>query len=74
MERKPVTGKDGKPSSNIASASYDPATKTFEIEFLSGGTYRHHDVPQEVYDDWLAADSKGGAYHRTIKRFRHTKV
>ena len=74
IEMKPVTGKDGKPSTNIGKAGYDPATKTFKIYFLSGGTYLHHDVPQDVYDDWQAADSKGGAYHRTMKRFRHTKV
>lgn len=74
MDRKPVTGKDGKPSSNIASAGYDPETKTFEIEFLSGGTYLHHDVPQHVYDGFLAADSKGAYHHANIKRFRHTKV
>ena len=61
-------------SSNIAKQGYDPATKTFKIQFLSGSTYLHHDVPQDVYDEWLAADSKGSRYHSNIKRFRHTKV
>lgn len=74
MDRKPVTGKDGKPSSNVVSAGYDPETKTFGIEFKDGSVYHHHDVPQHVYDGFMAADSKGSHYHANVKRFRHTKV
>lgn len=71
MDRQPVT------SSNLVSAGYDAATKTMEVEFYgkSGNTiYQYHDVPKEVYDGFLAADSKGSYFHNNIKRFKASKV
>jgi hypothetical protein len=71
MQRTPIT------SSNILSAGYDPATKMMEVEFRGKGgntTYQYHEVPKEVYDGFLAADSKGSYLHSNIKRFKCSKV
>lgn len=61
-------------SSNISAIGYDPKERVLEVEFLNGGVYRHAEVPQEVYDSLMAADSKGSHYHANVKRFKATKV
>jgi hypothetical protein len=69
IKREPVT------SSNVASVGFDPETRTLEVQFKSGGTYRHVEVPQSVYDGFMAADSKGGFYSKAIKgKYAHHKV
>jgi hypothetical protein len=69
MERTPVK------SSNIVSVGYSPADKRMEIEFRGGGVYHHAEVPQSVYDAFMAAESKGSHYHAAIKgKFKHTKL
>lgn len=55
-------------SSLIAKAGYDPATKTLSIQMVnSSDVYSYHPVPQSLYDDFLAADSKGAFYVKNIK-------
>jgi hypothetical protein len=65
MERTPVS------SSNIVSAGYDEATRVMEVEFKTGkgtkGVYSYADVPKDIYDAFLAADSKGSFFHASIK-------
>lgn len=62
-------------SSNIVSAGYSPDDKVMEIKFKGGGTYRHADVPQRVYDAFMASDSKGGHYHANINgKYNHQKA
>ena len=61
MERKGVT------SSNIASAGYDAATKTLEVEFSGGAVYQYLDVPQAVYDGLMASASAGSYLAANIK-------
>jgi hypothetical protein len=69
MARIPVS------SSNIVSIGYDPETRDLEVEFKGGSAYRHAEVPQEIYDGFMAADSKGGFYHANIKgKFGHKKL
>jgi KTSC domain len=62
MKRIPVS------SSNIASAGYDPITRSLEIEFLHGGTYQYSDVPTSVYDSLMTAESHGSYFDRHIKK------
>ena len=46
-------------SSNIAGVSYWPGPRTMHITFRGGRTYRYRDVPQDLYEALLAADSIG---------------
>jgi hypothetical protein len=48
----------------INAVGYDATAEELEVVFNSGKTYRYTGVPQEVYDDLLAAASKG-QYMRT---------
>jgi hypothetical protein len=54
------------PSTAIESFSYDPDRKELYVTFTSGGSYTYFNVPQEVYDDWQAAFSKGTYFHNHI--------
>ena len=54
-------------STAIASAGYDPDTRTLEVEFVNGRTYTHPDVPQAVYDALVSAPSPGRFYTDNIK-------
>jgi len=54
-------------SSNIKSIGYNPNSDTLEIEFSSGGVYWYTDVPQEIYDALMAAESKGKYFGQHIK-------
>jgi hypothetical protein len=49
----------GVESSMISAAGYEPETRTLVVLFTSGKAYEYLDVPQEVYDGLLAAESKG---------------
>ncbi len=53
MLRDPVS------SSNIASIGYDPASETLEIEFTNGSIYQYFNVNSGLYDQLMAAPSKG---------------
>lgn len=54
-------------SSAISAAGYDPETRTLEIEFVSGRSYTHPDVPPYVFENLLAAESPGRYYQQNIK-------
>ena len=55
-------------SSLIAKAGYDPATQVLSIQMVnSSDVYNYQAVPQSIYDDFLAADSKGAFYVKNIK-------
>lgn len=62
-------------SSNIVSAGYDPSSETLEIEFMSGSVYQYYNVPQSIYEQFLAAPSKGRFLSSQIKdRFPYARV
>jgi hypothetical protein len=46
-------------SSMIQAVGYDPKTRILEVVFNSGQTYCYEDVPPEVHQELMAADSKG---------------
>ncbi len=55
-------------SSFIASAGYDADTQVLSIQMVnSSDIYNYQDVPQAIYDDFLAAESKGAFYVENIK-------
>lgn len=57
-------------SSVIASAGYDPATQTLEVEFVSGEVYRYRLVPRRVWRELREAES-AGAYFSAVIRDRY---
>lgn len=67
-----VTGFD---SSNVARISYESSTSTLEVEFHNGGIYQYFDVPETVWEQFKAADSKGQFLAQNIKgHYRYSKV
>jgi hypothetical protein len=62
-------------SSGIASTGYDPSSETLEIEFKSGTIYQYYDVEKYVYDQLMAAPSKGRFLNYEIKdAFPYSRV
>lgn len=62
-------------SSQIKSVAYHPESKTMEVIFNTGGTYRYADVPAEVHAKMMAAPSQGKFLHAEIKgKYKHTKI
>lgn len=61
MEREMVD------SSTILSIGYEPANSTLEIEFKNGGLYQYFNVPEPIYQQFMASDSKGKFLHVYIK-------
>jgi len=69
MEREPVD------SSNIATIGYDVDSETLEIEFIRGGVYQYFDVPAQIYEDLLSADSAGQYLNAHVKGvYRYSKI
>ena len=54
-------------SSAIRSVGYDVATKRLEVEFISGTIYQYVDVPENLYIDFMRAESKGAFFDRNIR-------
>jgi KTSC domain len=69
MRRMPVA------SSSIASLGYDHEVNALEVEFCNGRRYRYFAVPQRVFEELLAAPSKGAYVNAHIKdRFPFTRI
>ena len=61
MERETVA------SSTILSVGYETTSETLEVEFKGGSLYQYYNVPESVYQDLMASDSKGKFLHVYIK-------
>jgi len=61
LERFPVN------STNVATAGYDAATMTLEVEFQNGNVYQYFDVPEAVYQEFRQAPSRGQFLNTNIK-------
>ena len=55
-------------STNLVSVGYDDATSMLEAEFQKSGVYQYYGVPREVYDQLMAAPSKGAYFNTVIKK------
>lgn len=70
MNRTPVDN-----SSNIESIGYDLDTATLEIEFKNNSIYQYFDVPQNIFNDLMMAESKGQYLAQHIKGvYRYSRV
>jgi hypothetical protein len=55
-------------STSIASIGYSPVERELEIKFReSGDVYRYFDVPNEEYEAFIAAESKGTYLNQVFK-------
>jgi hypothetical protein len=54
-------------SSNLKSVDYDDQTKTLEVEFNRGGSYRYLEVPQEVVNGLIDSKSAGVYFAAKIR-------
>ena len=54
-------------SSNIEAIRYDADNQELHVQFLSGGSYCYHGVPEEIFNELLEASSKGSFLNRVIK-------
>lgn len=61
MNRKSVE------SSNLASVGYDAENEILEVEFNHGGVYQYFDVPEQVYEELMNADSHGVYFSANIR-------
>jgi len=62
-------------SSNVEAIGYDPAASEVHVRFLTGDTYVYHGVPEDIYNELLAAPSKGSYLNRIIKgTYDYTKL
>jgi len=46
-------------SSNIARLGYIPTTETLEVEFLNGSLYQYFAIPNNIWQAFKKATSKG---------------
>jgi hypothetical protein len=69
MQRVPVD------SQALRSVGYDPTRQVLQAEFTSGNVYEYDDVPLEVYQDLMAAESHGRYFNACIKdRYRYRRL
>ena len=61
MVRVPVA------SSMIAAVSYDADAGVLEVEMNHGGAYAYFDVPQELFDSFLNAESMGRFWQSALQ-------
>jgi hypothetical protein len=54
-------------SSVMTFVKYDDEARELDITFTSGKTYRYREVPVEIYDGLLEAESKGEFFNDNIK-------
>jgi len=63
------------PSSVIKHFSYDAATETLKILFVTDMIYLYQDVPERIYKMLKASGSKGRYFNRHIKdKFEFQKL
>jgi hypothetical protein len=61
MERLPVI------STALSSVGYDLETRIMEVEIINGDIYQYLDVPEEIYQQLMAAESKGTYFNTVFK-------
>ncbi len=54
-------------SSTIADVGYDATSKTLSVQFKSGGVYHYQDVPADVHQQLMSADSVGSTFAQKVK-------
>lgn len=59
----------------LEAAAYDRSQALLQLSFRKGISYQYSDVPAEVYDQLLLAESKGKYFNLHIRnRYAYTKI
>ena len=58
-------------SSNVEAIGYDGDARELHVQFVSGRSYVYYEVPQDVFDAFMSATSKGSFLNREIKGVYH---
>ena len=62
-------------SSNISEIGYNTVTRELEVKFKSGKLYCYKDVPNDVYQSFWNAKSKGKYFHEMVRdKYEFTEV
>lgn len=62
-------------SSQMSGIGHDPATNTLAIKFNTGSMYHYDGVSPELYEQFLAAESKGKFFGANVKgKFGYRKI
>lgn len=62
-------------SSNLASIGYNAENEILEIEFNHGGVYQYFDVPLDVYEELMNAESHGKYFSANIRNdYKYKKI
>lgn len=62
-------------SSNIVRFAYDPQSQILAVEFKAGSTYNYYDIPELIFEQMKAAQSKGQFLAQQIKgRYRFARI
>ncbi len=54
-------------STAIKEVGYNPDTFTLTVTFANGEVYEYMNVPQTVFNELMAAESKGSYFQKNIK-------
>jgi lysyl-tRNA synthetase class 2 len=54
-------------SSALTNVNYDQRSRTLIVRFVTGRVYQYSDVPPEVYQGLLDADSKGAFFNTHVR-------
>lgn len=54
-------------SSAILRIEYESGTRILHVTFRETGSYRYFDVPRAIYEEFLAAPSKGQFFNERIR-------
>ena len=62
-------------SKRISSLEYDDKEETLTVQFIKGGEYKYHGVPEEIYLHLVAAQSLGKAFNESVRgQYGFTKL
>ena len=56
-------------SSNIAAIGYDHELSELFVQYKNGMTYKYKEVPTNIYERFLKAESKGKFMNEEVKPF-----
>jgi hypothetical protein len=63
------------PSTAIRSHNYDSETRKLTITFVTGRRYVYHDLPEDLYERFKAAFSRGTFFNREIRdRYAYREI